>query len=1176
MFPGPHAEGGGPGGDVFSHTASPQSMPSLSRTLAENHIAEPLQEHEIQVVPPQRNPAPGSPPRVRAPGGSSTEIHVGGGGNLPPREQVPVPPPRNLPELTIPLPFPLVQEPDFPLPWRIPHPPHRSRTQTPPRVAEENILRNRLAARLRQSRQTKALARATPSPLGAWDPRNPATAHQAQGGAPPLRMQDPGVGTHQAPGGGSPYEVSAPGGRSPTEVPAPGGGSPSEVPAPGGGSPTADPAPGGDSPSAVPAQGGGSRLGDPAPGGDSPPTDPAPAGESPPNDPAAVSPPLELAAPTPFPSARETGPHIPWPPAHPSSLPSWPKGPPQVAEENILQGCLEACIPISQKDKAQSPPLPSPPRVATRSTPPPPHRISLPPFVTRIQQFEAAHSALQLQLPRFRIILQTLGTVPSPMRHQLVDRILELLQQMRHGLRMIQQSGLLPSSRTEPLIAELAHLWESFSVASSPPSTRVPHPTSTSSAPTGLTEMVSPGTTDPGALTDAPIPPLPHPLTAREALIQLHGLTIQRLLSLTTASETAQWQGGPMALGPLPAASQWVRDLTREGIESNPGPVECMQTDDEPTSTPHPSQPPPPTQPVNDSPPPPLSPDMHPPDLNAVFQASAANQRATPYGLHLCQVEATQAWFDAKPLGTPHLLAALRELVEYPVALWLMGDGLPNPAIAPPIITHHVYSHIQLHPNHLVGKHSVLFIPTPLPFDDAPPVFSLRSWCHLFRQVFAEPHPHPTHISVLMVARNTSPSLQLVPLLDKRFELDILKPWRKGIWVLPDIHLAERDRITGKIQPCAWPSPFPIVLHSFSNNRGKGKMSTPPLIHWLTPTSPGALDTPPESRAHHVLLNAPATFASQDKAARSISGTRLLMMLNCLDPNESSTQFRHSPSLRYPPHWIPLMQRAAPDSVAIAHYHVPPHIIEFLVEDTPSLNELGIRWGILGHNRGYVVNHLPRGGKHSSGKPFKCQADEILDTLLTPPTISRLFACTLALNRWDVYVELQAGVDPQALADSLLSLDNLLLMDAATQLVIHPSSSRKVVDPPLLFLACPPTLLLQYALDQVGLLTSVRHHQPLERPGHALISFEHTNAAKILAGCHIHCAGVGTIILTTGSQEKDTQLTNEMHIPIYAPLSDRKPHLASLGRSLLSLENVAVLSSDQGNERHLLPPSLPP
>ena len=75
--------------------------------------------------------------------------------------------------------------------------------------------------------------------------------------------------------------------------------------------------------------------------------------------------------------------------------------------------------------------------------------------------------------------------------------------------------------------------------------------------------MVSPGTTDPGALTDAPIPPLPHPLTAREALIQLHGLTIQRLLSFTPASETAQWQGGPMALGPLPAASQWVRDLTR-------------------------------------------------------------------------------------------------------------------------------------------------------------------------------------------------------------------------------------------------------------------------------------------------------------------------------------------------------------------------------------------------------------------------------------------------------------------------------------------------------------------------------------------------------------------------------------------------------------------------------------
>ena len=54
---------------------------------------------------------------------------------------------------------------------------------------------------------------------------------------------------------------------------------------------------------------------------------------------------------------------------------------------------------------------------------------------------------------------------------------------------------------------------------------------------------------------------------------------------------------------------------------------------------------------------------MHPLDLNAGFQASQPTKEPLPpYGLHLSQVEATQAWFDAKPLGNPHLLAALREL----------------------------------------------------------------------------------------------------------------------------------------------------------------------------------------------------------------------------------------------------------------------------------------------------------------------------------------------------------------------------------------------------------------------------------------------------------------------------------------------------------------------------------
>ena len=620
----------------------------------------------------------------------------------------------------------------------------------------------------------------------------------------------------------------------------------------------------------------------------------------------------------------------------------------------------------------------------------------------------------------------------------------------------------------------------------------------------------------------------------------------------------------PLASSPiLLALGCWVRDLTTEGIEPNPGPSPLPSPREPPSDAsdmvleeasaappcPNPSPGQVAQQPVD------------PCD----FQVCAAAHTAKSYGLRLEQVGSTQQWFDCRPLGSSQLVRIIEQVTRRPVDFWLLSDGLPNPELPESISTFHVFSHNTLKAELLSGKHSVLFASTPMPFDDAAPVYSLRSWCQLFKQALSHPNPTPTAITVLLVARHTSPSLRLIPLLDKRFELDTIKAWKNGIFVFPDVHLAERNPTSGQVQIRAWPSPYPIMLHSFCS-RAKGQVPPIPQIVWSSPAPPEAPETPPESRAHHVLLNAPAFVPAAGDTQRSMSGTRLLMMLNCMDPGESSTQFRHSQSVRYPPTWLPIMQTASLDSIAIANYHAPAHIIEFLIEDTPMLLDLGIRWVTLGMSPGYLINHVPRKNKKSTSRPFKCPSDEILDTLLAPPTISRLFTCTLAFNRWEVYAELQPGVDPQALADTLLSLDNLLLLDATTQVVIQPSATRQSVDPPQLFLVCPPSLLTQYALEQVGLLTSIVSHQLLSRPGHALITLEHAQAAKVLAGCHIPFAGVGSIILTSGDQEKDRRSLLEVGLPENSSLDDRRAVLQSFGRSVLSIENVAAMQVDHSPE----------
>ena len=135
----------------------------------------------------------------------------------------------------------------------------------------------------------------------------------------------------------------------------------------------------------------------------------------------------------------------------------------------------------------------------------------------------------------------------------------------------------------------------------------------------------------------------------------------------------------------------------------------------------------------------------------------------------------------------------------------------------------------------------------------------------------------------------------------------------------------------------------------------------------------------------------------------------------------------------------------------------------------------------------------------------------------------------------------------------------------------------QVVEPPQLFLTGQPTLLTQYALEQVGRLTSIVSHQLWSRPGHALFLLEHAQAAKLLAGCHIPSAGVGSIILTSGDQDKDRRSNTEMGLPANATFDDRKALLTSLGRSVLSIENVSAMQVDQtrdsGNGRQ---PGSPP
>ena len=113
------------------------------------------------------------------------------------------------------------------------------------------------------------------------------------------------------------------------------------------------------------------------------------------------------------------------------------------------------------------------------------------------------------------------------------------------------------------------------------------------------------------------------------------------------------------------------------------------------------------------------------------------------------------------------------------------------------------------------------------------------------------------------------------------------------------------------------------------------------------------------------------------------------------------------------------------------------------------------------------------------------------------------------------------------------------------------------VEPPQLLLVCPPTLLLSFALDLVGKLSPLCEHQLLDLPGRAVVSFEFLDAAKVLAGCRISFVAAGSIILSTGSLEKDNQVNADVGVPQGAPLNIREVHLSRLGPPKLNQDAFA-------------------
>lgn len=230
----------------------------------------------------------------------------------------------------------------------------------------------------------------------------------------------------------------------------------------------------------------------------------------------------------------------------------------------------------------------------------------------------------------------------------------------------------------------------------------------------------------------------------------------------------------------------------------------------------------------------------------------------------------------------------------------------------------------------------------------------------------------------------------------------------------------------------------------------------------------------------------------------------------------------------------------------IAHYHVPPSVVQHLQEDSEGLREIGIEWAILTEplTGTLIINHSPK--RFSPGvKASKHQSPEIRDSLLAIPSIAKLLECSILLNKWDVWVRPSPGIAVELFAAQVRNLDDLTVTDAAQLKTVKGPVGPPTVSPPDILVSHPARLLPTSVIARVASFVPVASHQPTHRPGLMLIRLASTEAATILYGSTIP-SPFGTITITSGTDIGDTHWEKSHSLARCAPMERRQQLLSAL------------------------------
>ena len=190
------------------------------------------------------------------------------------------------------------------------------------------------------------------------------------------------------------------------------------------------------------------------------------------------------------------------------------------------------------------------------------------------------------------------------------------------------------------------------------------------------------------------------------------------------------------------------------------------------------------------------------------------------------------------------------------------------------------------------------------------------------------------------------------------------------------------------------------------------------------------------------------------------SSLPLMLMLNGLNPEDSSTVLKELTIPRRTKSFWPVIVNSAPDGYRLFDFFVPFNVSGNFYDEQPALMDMGVSIGLLDRSvkeSSIIITHQPRFQKGAARKR-KLPSDEVRTAIEMNPSLFRKFAFLVLLNKYDVFGMVHDPMLIQPAVQKIENLGDMMCVSAHTNARFFAKDFAREVEPPFSIVRFPPTL----------------------------------------------------------------------------------------------------------------------